>query len=191
MPYLLAMAILVFIVSDQIGYKLKQTALSLNHIEPHESTIHSHENNGTKHSDPENQKRMAIYHYNEGNKSLQLNNLEEAIKNYKMALMHNKAFEESYINLSTAYLNNKEFKASLETLKDLQKINPNNPFLHYNLACYYSIIGNNNLGLASLKQAIKNGFKNYKNLKKDPDLKNLRLDPKFKNIEKLIPSKNH
>ena len=142
------------------------------------------------HLDPEAQKRMGIYHYNEGNKLLEQNKWEEAIRNYKMALYHNKNFEEAYINLSTAYLGGKQFKASLKTLNTLQRISPKHPLLHYNLACYYALTENTTLGIKSLRQAVANGFKNLHAMGEDPDLKNLRSDPRFKELQKSLMAKN-
>lgn len=147
---------------------------------------HTHNNDPKTHFDLKAQKRMGIYHYNEGNQFLRQSNWEEAIKNYKMALHHNKHFEEAYINLSTAYMIGKLFKKSLKTLNTLKKINPKHPLLYYNLACYYSLQGNTALGLESLRLAIANGFKNLVTLKTDPDLKLLRSEPQFKNLQQLI-----
>ena len=190
MPLLLVVASIIFIICDQFKFQSKQLIQSFIHKEINDGHINSHGDEGVEHLDPGAQKRMGIYHYNEGNKLLKQNNWEEAISNYKMALHHNKNFDEAYINLSTAYLARKKFKASLETLNSLQRINPKHPLLHYNLACYYSLTGNNNLGIESLKQAVANGFKNLQSLKTDPDLKNLRPDSRFKELQKAVSAKN-
>ena len=100
---------------------------------------HAHSEDKMDHRSPEAQKQMGVYHYNEGNKLLKQNKIEEAIKNYNMALHHNNRFEEAYINLSTAYLNKKKFKLSLKTLNTLESINPNHPLLHYNYSCCYAL----------------------------------------------------
>ena len=190
MPLLIIIASIVFITSDQIQFQSKQIIQSFTLKEIDGSHIHSQGNENKDHSDPEVQKRMGIYHYNEGNIFLKQNNWEEAISNYTMALRHNKNFDEAYINLSTAYLIGKQFQASLETLNTLQSINPKHPLLHYNLACYYAITGNTIMGIKSLTLAVDNGFNNLQTLKTDPDLKNLRSDPRFKELEKLLSAKN-
>ena len=141
MPFLLIVSAIVFITSDQIRFQKEQTAqqLALEGIDG--GHIHSHDKGVMDHSDPVAQKRMGIFHYNEGNKFLKQNDWKQAIRNYKMALHHNKEFTEAYINLSTAYLKDKQFDASLKTLNTLQKIDEKHPLLHYNLACYYAIKG--------------------------------------------------
>jgi len=190
MYLLLIIAPIIFITSDQNQFHLKQTIQSITHEETPGNQNHNHSNEGIDHSNPKNQKRMGIYHYNEGNKFLKQNNWEEAIKNYKMALRHNKSFDETYINLSTAYLIGKQFEAALKTLNALQAINPKHPLLHYNLACYYSLTEKIALGLESLEFAVANGFNNIQILKRDPDLENLRHDPKFKKLQKSLLAKN-
>ena len=149
-----------------------------------EKNLHNHDE--TNHQDPQSQKRMGIYHYNEGNILLKQSNFEEAISNYKMALHHNKDFEESYINISTAYLSTKQFDLALKYLNILKSINPSHPFLHYNLACYYSLLGKTAMGMESLKEAIQNGFNDQKILKSDPDIENLRQSHQFGELKKLF-----
>jgi len=177
-PLLLIIGSIIFLTTDQMGFYLKQS----------EKPTSANEEK-TDHKSPEAQNRMGIYHYNEGNKFLKQNKIEDAIKNYKMALHHNEYFEEAYINLSTAYLNKKSFKLSLKTLKTLESINPKHPLLHYNFSCYYSLLGNIPKGIESLKQAISHGFKNHQILKTDPDIKNLRQNPQFRELQSLLLAK--
>jgi tetratricopeptide (TPR) repeat protein len=146
---------------------------------PYNNENNPHDHDETDHQDPQSQKRMGIYHYNEGNNLLKQGNFEEAIKNYKMALRHNKDFEESYINISTAYLSTKQFDLALKYLNILKSINPSHPLLHYNFACYYSLLGKTAMGMEALKEAIQKGFGDQKMLKSDPDMENLRQNHQF------------
>jgi len=189
MPFLLIIGPIIFLTADQIEYNLKQPQKNNSSMMQHEKLIHDHDKEKTDHSNPETQKRMGIFHYNEGNKFLKQNKSEEAIRNYKMALHHNKSFEEAYINLSTAYLRKKNFILSKKNLKTLESINPKHPLLHYNFACYYSLLGNIPEGIKSLNLAISYGFKNYKNLEVDPDIHNLRKSPQFQKIRSLLLAK--
>ena len=187
MPLLLIIGSIIFITSDQMGFYLKQPEKpNLANGRGNKGLIQAHSKEGVNHKSPEAQKRMGIYHYNEGNKLLKQNKIEEAIKNYNMALHHNNRFEEAYINLSTAYLNKKNFKLALKTLNTLESINLNHPLLHYNFSCYYALLGNIPKGIDSLKKAIENGFKNYQILETDPDIENLRQNPQFKELQSLL-----
>ena len=189
-PLLLIIGSIIFLTTDQMGFYLKQSEKPTSaNGKSNKELIHVHNEEKTDHKSPKAQNRMGIYHYNEGNKFLKQNKIEDAIKNYKMALHHNEYFEEAYINLSTAYLNKKSFKLSLKTLKTLESINPKHPLLHYNFSCYYSLLGNIPKGIESLKQAISHGFKNYQILKTDPDIKNLRQNPQFRELQSLLLAK--
>ena len=190
MPLLLIVGSIIFLTTDQMTFYLKQSDKP---IPANGGSIkalsHLHNEEKINHESPEAQKRMGVYHYNEGNKLLKQNKIEEAIKNYNMALHHNNRFEEAYINLSTAYLNKKNFKLSLKTLNTLKSINPNHPLLHYNFSCYYALLGNIPKGIESLKQAIANGFKNHQTLETDPDIENLRQNPQFRELQSLLLAK--
>jgi tetratricopeptide (TPR) repeat protein len=129
---------------------------------------------------------MGVFHYNEGNKFLSKDNWEEAVTHYRMALHHNKNFEEAYVNLSTAYLSGKKFSESRKTLSTLEEINPSNPSLHYNLACYHALTGQDGPALNALQRAVELGFKNFKSIETDPDLENLRSKPKFEQWWKAL-----
>jgi tetratricopeptide (TPR) repeat protein len=188
-PILLIIGSIVFLTNDQLGRNFKQDQKSYLNKKVNQELRHTHDDEELDHKSPEAQKRMGIYHYNEGNKFLEQNKTEEAIKNYKMALHHNKNFEEAYINLSTAYLKKKNFNLSLKTLNTLDSINSKHPLLHYNLSCYYSLLGNIPKGIESLKDAISYGFKNHHILKTDPDIENLRQDPKFRELQSLLLTK--
>ena len=166
-PVLLLLSIILFFVTD--------------HLKPDSPEDHEHsEQDEVDHSDPENIRRMAIFHFNEGNKFLQQKNWDEAIKNYLKALNHNREFEETYVNLSTAYLKAEKYEEALDTLNSLENINPSAPLLHYNLACYYSLTEKTPASLSALKKAVELGYKNYSEIQTDPDLENLRNNAEFK-----------
>ena len=134
---------------------------------------------GTIPVDPEREHRMAIFHYNEGNKSLSKGNWKEAVGNYKMALHHDKNLNEVYINMSNAYLKGQQYPEAKKTLDKLKTQAPENPHLYYNLACYYSLTRQEEASLKALQQSIRLGYKNLKDVHTDPDLANLRQIPEF------------
>ena len=80
-------------------------------------------------------------HNNLGIALLSIKKNEEAIPHFKMAIKIKPDFAEAYINLSSAYLNKTNFKLSLKTLNTLESINPNHPLLHYNVSCYFALLG--------------------------------------------------
>ncbi len=181
-PILLFITAILFIVGDQVQFD-SPTPIREKDDPTHD---HGHGREEIDHSSPEAQRRMGVFHYNEGNKFLNKGNWEEAVTHYRMALHHNKNFEEAYVNLSTAYLSGKKLNESQKILSTLEEINPSNPSLHYNLACYHALTGQDGPALKSLQRAVELGFKNFKSVETDPDLKNLRSNPKFEQWWKTI-----
>ena len=141
---------------------------------------HKEGSNGKNISQEEKEKRMGIFHYNEGNKNFKEGRYDEAISNYKKALHHNKTLKEAAINLSTAYMKNLNFDEALEALKVGMSLDPTNPHIHYNYACYYSLIDQPKASMEKLQEAFHLGFTNFKQIETDPDLEKLRQSPDFK-----------
>ena len=146
----------------------------------HKEGSHNEGSKGQDISQEEKEKRMAIFHYNEGNKSFKEERLVEAIGNYKKALHHNKTLKEAVINLSTAYIKKLNFDEALETLNMGIALDSTNPHIHYNYACYYSLKGQPKASMEKLQKAIRLGFTNFNQIETDPDLEKLRQSPEFK-----------
>ena len=181
-PILLFITAILFIVGDQVQFD-SPTPIREKDDPTHD---HGHGREEIDHSSPEAQRRMGVFHYNEGNKFLNKGNWEEAVTHYRMALHHNKNFEEAYVNLSTAYLSGKKFNESQKILSTLEEINPSNPSLHYNLACYHTLTGQDGPALNALQRAVELGFKNLESIETDPDLESLRSNPKFEQWWKAL-----
>ena len=178
LPHLGLLALIIFLITDTSPIVLSKSnsEKSLNKMEG----SHNESSNGQDISQEEKEKRMAIFHYNEGNKSFKEERLDEAIGNYKKALHHNKTLKEAVINLSTAYMRNLNFDEALETLNMGIVLDSRNPHIHYNYACYYSLTGQPKASMEKLQKAIRLGFTNFKQIETDPDLEKLRKSPEFK-----------
>ena len=133
------------------------------------------------HQDPEKNRRMGFFHYNEGNKALREGHLKQAIGHYEMALRHDADIIEVYVNQSTTQLRLGQFPEALKTLNQLAEKNPDNPMLHYNLACYHSLTQQPEIALEALEKALSLGFKGKDEIFKDPDLENVRQYSGFRN----------
>lgn len=159
--------------NDQLHSEADQKQAPLNKLD-----THNHKEN-IDHSDPKNQRRMGIFHYNEGNKLLASKKWKEAITNYQMALKHDEKLFEVYINLSVAQLRAEDFDQAYLTLQKLKIFQPQNPSVFYNLACYYSLTQQLEFGKVAIQKAVQLGFKNFQTLKTDPDLENLKNDQAY------------
>jgi len=183
LPHLGLLALIIFLITDTspIVLSTSNSGKSSKKMEgSHKEGSHNEGSNGQDISQEEKEKRMAIFHYNEGNKSFKEERLDEAIGNYKKALHHNKTLKEAVINLSTAYMKNLNFDEALETLNMGIALDSTNPHIHYNFACYYSLTGQPKASMEKLQEAIRLGFTNFKQIETDPDLEKLRQSPEFK-----------
>ncbi len=195
LPHLGVTAFIVFLATDYFLPSQKPASLNPGNLQSMAEGSHkegSHKEEGSKGSNlsqEERERRMAIFHYNEGNKFYKEGNYAEAIIRYEKALHHNKGFKENLINLSTAYMKNKVFDKALETLQEGQKKFPQEPLFDYNFACYYSLMESLEPSLSALKQAVGKGFKQFKQMESDSDLNNLRQSDEYKVWkEKVFPA---
>ena len=191
LPHLSLIAAIAFLMTDTSLFTLKPPsitkknqshAVERSHLEGNQQGVIENKNLAQE----EREKRMGIFHYNEGNKNFKAGQYEKAIINYKKAFHHNKNFKEATINLSTAYMKKSDFNTALKTLQKGLMQDPKNPHIHYNYACYYSLIGQPKASLKKLKEAIELGFDQLKQIQTDPDLENLRKSDEFKNWAKTL-----
>ena len=181
LPHLGLLALIVFLITDTSPIILPVSDSEKGTIEgSHKEGSHNEGSNGQNISQEEKEKRMGIFHYNEGNKSFKEGLYDEAIVNYKKALHHNKTFKEAAINLSTAYMKNSNFDEAIEILKMGMALDSANPHIHYNYACYYSLTDQPKASMEKLQEAVRLGFTNFKQIETDPDLEKLRQSPEFK-----------
>jgi tetratricopeptide (TPR) repeat protein len=197
----------VFIIADQIGLPAQEAShaeqpKTTDKTEKIEGSNHKEEGSHHKegsggdpkeqghseldHSDPENQRRMGIFHYNEGNKLMALGKAEQAVVKYQKALNHHPKLTSAFINLSSAYMQLKHFDLAHNTLKTLETQEPDNLHLHYNYACLYALTGKMEESLTAIKQSVKLGLPIPGTLITDPDLAPLRETTEFKNWYKIL-----
>jgi outer membrane protein assembly factor BamD (BamD/ComL family) len=189
LPHLGITALIIFLAGDY--FSAEQTLPKQNKQEG-SHTEGSHNEGEENLSQQEREHRMGIFHYNEANKSYKEGDFAAAIIDYKKALHHNKEFKQAIINLSTAYMKNKQFNEALKILQAGQKQFPKDPLIDYNFACYYSLTENLEPGLLALQKAVEKGYKQFEQMKTDPDLNNLRQSAPYKAWEKKVstPHKN-
>jgi tetratricopeptide (TPR) repeat protein len=182
LPHLGLTALIIFLAADYFSSSQNSTSLDMGKIQSMEEGSH------TEGSQEERFRRMAIFHYNEGNKFYKKEEYGEALIRYERALRHNEKFKEALINLSTAYMKTKVFDKALETLQAGQNQFPQEPLFDYNFACYFSLKGNPGPGLLALQQAVKKGFKQFEQIESDTDLSNLRQSDEYKTWKETLAS---
>ena len=70
----------------------------------------------------------------------------------------------------------------LQVDERLAQLRPEDPLVHYNLACSYSMTGQFEQAVDSLERALNLGYRDFKWLARDPDLENLRLHQLYRKI---------
>lgn len=89
---------------------------------------------------------------------------------------------EALIALADAYTKRGRHREGLKIDQRLKQLKPNDPVVHYNLACSYSLLGNALSCLRALKKSLELGYRDFSFMEKDPDLAFVRNDPRFKEL---------
>lgn len=104
------------------------------------------------------------------------------IKFYENILKERPNFINVLISLGDIYTRKGFYEEGLAVDRKLASLLPEDPVVHYNLACSLSLIGEVKEALRELKKAILLGYDDFSYLLKDSDLENLRSLPEFKNF---------
>ncbi len=98
---------------------------------------------------------------------------------YEGIVKENPGFVEALIALGEIYTKKGLYDKGLRIDKKLIKLRPENPIIHYNLACSLSLTGDITSSFKAIKRAITLGYDDFGFMKNDPDLNNLRQDSRF------------
>jgi tetratricopeptide (TPR) repeat protein len=70
----------------------------------------------------------------------------------------------------------------LQIDKKLVALKPQDPLVHYNLACSYALLKKTDLALKTLRRAVELGYRDFRYLREDRDLDSIRHDPRFRQL---------
>ena len=108
--------------------------------------------------------------------------LDFEISFYERLLQKRPDFINALIALGDAYTKSGRYEDGLKVDKRLAKLKPDDPVVHYNLACSYSLLKMADLAFSALKKAIRLGYRDFAFMEKDPDLEYIRKDPRYKEL---------
>ena len=91
------------------------------------------------------------------------------------------------VQLSGLYLYANRPGKAVEICDRLIREGQNDPVVYYNKACAHAMNGERDEALKALLAAVRRGYKNMKNLQKDPDLESVRDDPRYVAILDEVP----
>jgi len=104
------------------------------------------------------------------------------IKFYEELLGQNPDFINVLIPLGDAYTRKGFYQEGLAVDEKLIQLLPNDPIVHYNLACSLSLVGRPNEALGKLKKAVVFGYDEFSFMSKDSDLESVRELSEFKSF---------
>jgi len=114
--------------------------------------------------------------------SIREENIDNALKEFSVAIQKDPNYAEAYSNRAAAYMQQKKFNKAEEDLRRAKELSPDSPSVRYNYASLHSLKGNVDLALDEVDAALTKGFSDYDALRFDPDLNNVRKHPEFRKI---------
>lgn len=104
------------------------------------------------------------------------------IRFYENLIKDRPDFVQALMSLGDAYTRKGFYQEGLEVDKKLATLKPQDPIIHYNLACSLSLVGEREPALEALKRAILLGYDDFSYILKDSDLENVRQLPQFESF---------
>lgn len=74
------------------------------------------------------------------------------------------------------------YAEGLEIDKRLVTLRPNDPLIHYNLACSLALMKKADLSIKTLRRAVELGYRDFRYMREDRDLDSIRRDPRFRQL---------
>lgn len=103
---------------------------------------------------------------------------------YEAILKTNPDFADALMALGEIYTKKGLYEKGLRVDRRLSELRPQNPVVHYNLACSLSLLGDLTSSFEAIKRALKLGYDDFTYMDRDPDLENLRRDARFIHLMK-------
>ncbi|MFM1941574.1 MAG: hypothetical protein RI897_556 [Verrucomicrobiota bacterium] len=88
--------------------------------------------------------------------------------------------------LGDSYTKRGRYGKGLEVDQRLTLLRPKDALTHYNLACSKALTGDSEGAVESLHQALDLGYRDFKWLRRDPDLRGLRQHPLYKSVRERV-----
>ncbi|MGD9281655.1 MAG: tetratricopeptide repeat protein, partial [Desulfobacterales bacterium] len=121
-------------------------------------------------------------HFRLGNLYFRKGDQRQAMQQYKKAIQLNPKFVPALNNMALLKAANQEYEKALTIFLDILNYLPDDPEIHYNIACMYSRLKRVHESIEWLQKAIDKGYANWENIKKDSDLDNIRESPVYKEL---------
>lgn len=123
------------------------------------------------------------------NSKKEKSSLEFEIEFYEKLITNKPDFIDVLIPLAELYTKAGCYNNGLKIDQRLSRLKPDNPVIHYNLACSYSLLGKVNEAVEALKKAVELGYNDFEYMNTDPDLATIRKDKRYIKIAEKVSRK--
>ena len=101
-------------------------------------------------------------------------------------LKRDRRYVEALQLLGDDYTRRGRYEDGLQVDRRLARLCPDDPLVHYNLACSFSLTAEYRKAANALRKAIPSGYRDFDHLRRATDLAPLRKQPVYAAIEKEI-----
>lgn len=119
-------------------------------------------------------------------KKISADDIDFQMRFYEELLERRPDYPEALILLGEIYTRRGRYDKGLDVDRRLSRLKPDNPIVHYNLACSLSLVGDIAESLQAIQKAIRLGYDDVHYLTRDPDLTNVRQDARFHELVKEL-----
>ena len=131
------------------------------------------------------------YHILRGEAFRQRKEYEAALLSYHKSHCGEPANLIVLMGMAWCYKRTGQLQRSIQMMKRALEVEPNNPLIQYNLACYYSLDHDKSRALSWLGRAVRADRSLAHLIEKETDFDPLRNDPDFKYlVETIRPAEN-
>jgi tetratricopeptide (TPR) repeat protein len=109
-----------------------------------------------------------------------MNTIDFEICFYESLLKKTPDFPQALMALGEAYTRKGLFEKGLEVDMNLLRLRPLDETVHYNCACDYALLKDNDRSLKALEKAIVLGYRDFRYIENDSDLACVRDDVRFR-----------
>jgi Flp pilus assembly protein TadD len=92
----------------------------------------------------------------------------------------------AWMALGWCYKRTGRLDQAIESLQKAREVEPSEPLIEYNLACYYSLKGAKQLALEYLSRALQNNPAFREMVGREPDFDPIRSDPGFQALVSVV-----
>ncbi len=118
----------------------------------------------------------------------QVRNLDIEIGFLEGVVRRDPAYVEALQVLGDDYTRRGRFAEGLQVDEHLSRLRPEDALIQYNLACSYSLTDQPALAVQALTRALDLGYRDFKWMRRDPDLRKVRRHPLFQQLRVRIRS---